>query len=100
MSTLERRAWIVAYDICDSRRLRKVYKTMRSYGDHLQYSVFRCVLSDRQLASLKGELHEVIDHDDDQVLFVPLGRPNKGSDKAMFTLGVGLTHAERVCHVV
>ena len=30
---------------CDDKRLRKVFQTMRAYGDHLQYSVFECQLT-------------------------------------------------------
>jgi len=27
--------YLVTYDICDPKRLRKVYRLMRGYGDHL-----------------------------------------------------------------
>ena len=37
-----RQSYLVCYDISDDKRLRKVFKTMRGYGDHLQYSVFEC----------------------------------------------------------
>lgn len=40
-----RNSFIVCYDICDPKRLAKVFKTMRAWGDHLQYSVFECQLS-------------------------------------------------------
>src|ERR1035438_4086458 len=33
-------SYLICYDICDDKRLRKVFQTMRGYGDHLQYSVF------------------------------------------------------------
>ena len=38
------RSW-ATYDICEDKRLAKVYKIMRGYGDHLQYSVFECQLT-------------------------------------------------------
>jgi CRISPR-associated protein Cas2 len=37
--------YVVTYDISDKKRLRKVFRLMRGYGDHLQLSVFRCELS-------------------------------------------------------
>src|SRR5437870_5051974 len=40
-----RTCYIVAYDIADPKRLQRVHRTMRGYGDPLQYSVFRCILS-------------------------------------------------------
>ena len=30
-----RNTFLVCYDICDERRLAKVHKTMRGFGDHL-----------------------------------------------------------------
>lgn len=35
----------VTYDICQDKRLARVHKTMRGFGDHLQYSVFECQLT-------------------------------------------------------
>ncbi|MDD4792699.1 MAG: CRISPR-associated endonuclease Cas2, partial [Firmicutes bacterium] len=40
-----RRRFIVCYDISDPKRLRKMYRTMRGFGDPLQKSVFTCDLS-------------------------------------------------------
>lgn len=40
-----RASYLVCYDICDDKRLRKVFRTMRGFGDHLQYSVFECQLT-------------------------------------------------------
>ena len=37
-------------DIADDKRLRFVFKTMRAYGDHLQFSVFECQLTAADLA--------------------------------------------------
>lgn len=91
--------YIVCYDIGAPARLRKVFQILRSWGDHLQYSVFRCALSPRQLAALKGELMQVLHHTEDQVMFVPVGRPDGPAEKRIFTLGEPLLHAERVCRV-
>ena len=68
-----RNVYLVAYDICDSKRLRRVYKAMRGYGDHLQFSVFRCELSDRERAEMISELGGLIAHDEDQVLVIDIG---------------------------
>ncbi len=48
-----RRAYLVTYDICEAKRLREVFKTMRGHGDHLQYSVFRCELNRSELILLQ-----------------------------------------------
>jgi CRISPR-associated protein Cas2 len=73
----------VCYDIADPKRLRKVHKTTRDHGRRLQFSVYECELSRMQLAILKAELAEVINHRADQVLFIHLG-PRNGNTTARF----------------
>ena len=94
------RLYIVTYDISSPSRLRQVYKTMRGFGDHLQYSVFRCILSDRQMVRLRSALESVIDPGEDQVLFIPLGPAHKKKAWGMFTLGRKLVHADRVVRIL
>lgn len=68
-----RQAFIVTYDICDPKRLRRVFKIMLGYGEHLQLSVFRCELDKREFVELRNRLSRVVHHDEDQVLFVDIG---------------------------
>lgn len=96
----EPRVWLVCYDIANDKRLRKVYRVMRGYGDHLQYSVFRCLISELQLTQLKGKLKGVIHATEDQVMFVPLGAEEGPSASGTFTIGVPLLHAERVVRIL
>ena len=46
-----RNTYLVCYDIADDKRLRKVFKTMRDFGDHLQYSIFECQFTPIDLPS-------------------------------------------------
>ena len=39
---------IVAYDVSDPARLRRVHRKMNGFGDPLQYSVFACDLSAKE----------------------------------------------------
>src|SRR5580658_6930177 len=68
-----RSSYLVCYDIADDKRLRRVFKTMRGWGDHIQFSVFECQLTAADLVKLRAELASIIHHDQDQVLFVLLG---------------------------
>ena len=98
-----RTLYIVCYDICgknSQRRLRKVYRTLRGYGEHLQYSVFRCTLTELQLARLEAALDQEIDHHKDQVLFVPLGNANAPGTWGMYTMGMPLDDPERIVRIV
>lgn len=58
--------YIVTYDITDARRLRRVHRTMRGYGEALQYSVFSCDLSPAERVLLVEALTPLINHREDQ----------------------------------
>lgn len=77
-----RPAFMVTYDIRDPKRLRRVYKTMCGFGEHLQLSVFRCELNKRELIELRAELGRVINHELDQVLFVDIVRSRTAAPAA------------------
>jgi len=81
-----RRLFIVAYDISDPKRLRKVFRTLKGYGQHLQYSVFRCDITTSQRLQLEARLRQTIDHDEDQVMFVDLG-PSEGRSHSIAYVG-------------
>jgi CRISPR-associated protein Cas2 len=44
--------YLVAYDICDSNRLRKVARVCEDFGKRRQYSVFFCRLAAVDLVRL------------------------------------------------
>lgn len=82
-----RNTYIVCYDIADPKRLRSVFKTMRGWGGHLQYSIFECQLTRMDVARLKARLSELIHHTEDQVLFVDLGPSRGRGEKVISALG-------------
>lgn len=95
-----RKTYLITYDIRDDKRLRKVYKTMRNFGDHLQYSVFECQLTAIELAKCQYELGQIIKHDADQVLFVDLGPSEGRGERVISSLGQPYTSLEAPCFVV
>jgi len=66
---------LVAYDIADPKRLRRVARACEDFGMRRQFSVFICRLSATELVRLRSRLHDAIDLDKDQVLFVRLCKP-------------------------
>lgn len=95
-----RTSYLVCYDICDDKRLRRVFKTMRSYGDHLQYSVFECQLTSTDLVRCRAELSDIIHHDQDQVLFINLGPAEGRGDRVITALGKPYVQIDSPCIVV
>jgi CRISPR-associated protein Cas2 len=93
-------SYLVCYDISDEKRLRRVFKIMRNYGDHLQYSVFECQLTPADLARCKADLSAVIHHTEDQVLFVNLGPAEGRGDRVITALGRPYSALDAPCIVV
>ena len=95
-----RNTYIVTYDIRDDKRLRKVFKTMRNYGDHLQYSVFECQFTPIDLAKCTHELGEIINHAHDQILLIDLGPAEGRGERVITALGQPYTPINSPCIVV
>jgi len=95
-----RNTYLVCYDICDDKRLRQVFKTMRDFGDHLQYSIFECQFTRADLVRCRHALSEIIDHRVDQVLFVDLGLVEGRGDRVITALGKAYSPIDSPCIVV
>ena len=68
-----RNRYIVAYDVSDAGRLRRTFKKMNGFGEPLQYSVFACDLSRKELVLLEEALAEIINFKEDRVLIIDTG---------------------------
>jgi len=69
---------LVSYDVMTSskagaKRLRRVSKTCRDYGQRVQYSVFECNVDPAQWAHLKNKLLDCVDLKEDSLRFYFLG---------------------------
>lgn len=69
---------LVSYDVSTAdkegkRRLRRVAKTCRDYGQRVQYSVFECIVDPAQWAVLRRKLIDEIDPGQDSLRFYFLG---------------------------
>ena len=95
-----RQSYLVCYDISDDKRLRKVFTTMRGYGDHLQYSVFECQFTASDLIRCRTALAQIIHHDEDQVLFVHLGPAEGRGDRVITALGQPYAAVDAACFIV
>lgn len=69
---------LVSYDVATSepggqRRLRRVAKACKNYGQRVQFSVFECVVDPAQWAMLKQRLEAEIDPETDSLRYYFLG---------------------------
>ena len=77
----EERLFLVSYDISDTKRWQKIFKTLKGYGEWLQLSVFQCQMNDSKKQSLIAELEELINHKEDHILFIDMGSADKVKTK-------------------
>jgi len=68
-----RNVYLIAYDICDPKRWRQVYRIMCGAGHPLQYSVFHCELSAVELHKVQAALWTELNLNEDRVMVVDLG---------------------------
>jgi CRISPR-associated protein Cas2 len=69
---------LVSYDVATKdaageRRLRRVAKACKDFGQRVQYSVFECIVDPAQWTALKDTLIRVIDEEQDSLRFYYLG---------------------------
>ncbi|MBX3355805.1 MAG: CRISPR-associated endonuclease Cas2 [Phycisphaeraceae bacterium] len=89
-----RRSYLVCYDIREPKRLRRVHKLMKAYGEPWQYSVFHCTLKSIDRVRMETALRETANLKEDQVLIVDLGSNEDAALRASTFLGVGIPEPE------
>ena len=69
---LSKRMVVVAYDSSNDRRRAKAVKILERVGVRVNFSVFECMLTERQYESLRDELLQVISLKEDTVVYYPI----------------------------
>lgn len=59
--------YLVSYDITDDRRRTRLAKTIKDFGDRVQYSVFECNLEGNLLDKMIDRIEKIIDQKEDSV---------------------------------
>lgn len=63
---------VVAYDISDDRRRSHVVKLLEKTGTRINYSVFECMVTDKQFTTLRTEILKCISLKEDSVVYYPI----------------------------
>jgi len=72
MSSLKETQYIIAYDISDKKRLRKVHKLVEEYAVRVQRSVFSAPFTTVLLKELVQRLKKIINTKQDDIRIYPL----------------------------
>jgi CRISPR-associated protein Cas2 len=89
-----RRCYLVCYDVRNEKRLRRIHKLMKAYGEAWQYSVFYCTLKAIDRVRLENAAREVLNLKEDQLLIVDLGANEAAAREAATVLGPTLPEQE------
>lgn len=84
---MARRRYLVTYDVREPARLRKVFKTVKAYGEPLQYSVFLCDLDGMEKTRMVSQITAVMKHTEDSVAIVDLGETRERGSLCFEFLG-------------
>ncbi len=88
---------LVAYDVTDAKRLRKVAEVCEGYGVRVQYSLFECRLDHEAVEMMWNELLEEIDESEDRLVMYRLDAKSAGRT---LTAGQMACAPEVVCYLV
>jgi len=91
--------YIVAYDITDPKRWRRVFRLMKGYGEWLQLSVFQCRMNRTRHAELIALLDGIIHHTHDHIVLMDLG-PAENVKPRVVSLGKTFDAIERAPIIV
>nr|QBM02858.1 CRISPR-associated endoribonuclease Cas2 [uncultured archaeon] len=89
-----RRCYLVCYDICDPKRLRRVFKILKGYGEHWQFSIFFCVLKDIDRVRLQSDIEAETNLKEDQTMIIDMGPDEEAAREAATVLGQALPRQE------
>lgn len=84
-----RRLYLIAYDVCDPRRLNKVRELLKAYSTGGQRSVYECWLSPAELVDVTETLRGLIETKEDRVHIVTLDGRSRPA-----TLGIAVPPAD------
>ena len=87
--------YVVSYDIREPKRLCKVHRAMKGFGEPVHYSVFRCDLTERGRVDMISVLTDLIAPDEDRIMIIDLGPVEGRIEERIVFLGVHKEHIER-----
>ena len=80
----EKRAYLLAYDVCNDKRRAHIAKYLQSYGERIQYSWFYFEIRPARLLQIRKKVENEIDCMEDSVLVVNLGKVEQADDAMEF----------------
>jgi CRISPR-associated protein Cas2 len=89
--TNSRRTYLCTYDVASDKagdkRRSKLFDLLMDHGEHVQFSVFLCVLTHAEFVRLKATAEEILHAQLDQLLFIDIGPDSGDWMNGLFCVG-------------
>lgn len=90
--------YIISYDIVDDKTRLKLFKILKDYGTHVQFSVFEATLNKKQYNKMLYEINQIkINKSTDSIIIYSL---NKLTMKNKLIIGCFSGDQNKSCYVV
>ena len=63
--------YVVAYDVENDKMRTKVSKMLEKYGVRINYSVFECMFTEKQLLQVQEKINRLISTQTDTIVYYP-----------------------------
>jgi CRISPR-associated protein Cas2 len=67
--------YVISYDIPDDKRRLRVARTLEAHGERVQYSVFECLLKEKDFKALCEQLRGIVEKQEDSLRIYRLCPP-------------------------
>jgi len=67
--------YVISYDIPDDKRRLRVARALEAHGERVQYSVFECLLKDKDFKALHKQLKGIVKPEQDSLRIYRLCPP-------------------------
>lgn len=64
---------LVAYDVHDRRRRRRIFRLLSEHGEWVQFSLFQCLLTTQKKTSLQRTLENLLMEGEDHIMLIDVG---------------------------
>ena len=82
-----KRHYLVCYDIAEPRRLHRVCRVLKGYGERWQYSIFFCSLKPIDRVRLESDIKAEMNLGDDRAIIIDLGTDETAAREAITVIG-------------
>jgi len=88
---------VISYDTPDDRRRNQIARTLKNFGERVQFSVFECLLDQKEFEDLMANLSKIILAQEDSIRVYSFCST---CEKLVNILGLGVVTKDRKYYIL